>query len=88
MNYFSYLYQCNMIRMFPLRAGVIGAFSEFEYKKRSCFPCVRGLSGRPVSIQAGYAVFPLRAGVIGFVNLQEPGSLSVSPVWGYRGTTD
>ena len=47
MNYFSYLYQCNMIRMFPLRAGVIG-----------------------------------------FVNLQEPGSLSVSPVWGYRGTTD
>ncbi len=23
MNYFSYLYQCNMIRVFPLRAGVI-----------------------------------------------------------------
>ncbi len=88
MNYFSYLYQCNMIRMFPLRAGVIGAFSEFEYKKRSCFPCVRGLSG----VHGGEAmitgVFPLRAGVIGFVNLQEPGSLSVSPVWGYRGTTD
>ncbi len=27
MNYFSYLYQCNMIRVFPLRAGVIGVSS-------------------------------------------------------------
>ncbi len=26
MNYFSYLYQCNMIRVFPLRAGVIGRY--------------------------------------------------------------
>lgn len=24
MNYFSFLYQCNMIRVFPLFAGVIG----------------------------------------------------------------
>ena len=85
MNYFSYLYQCNMIRMFPLRAGVIGAFSEFEYKKRSCFPCVRGLSG----VHGGEAmitgVFPLRAGVIGISGNIGEQAISVSPACGgYR----
>ncbi len=85
MNYFSYLYQCNMIRMFPLRAGVIGAFSEFEYKKRSCFPCVRGLSG----VHGGEAmitgVFPLRAGVIGKAGVYTGRLRRVSPACGgYR----
>ncbi len=43
MNYFSFLYQCNMIRVFPLCAGVIGAQLVYDSSPVGVSP-VWGLS--------------------------------------------
>ncbi len=42
MNYFSYLYQCNMIRVFPLRAGVIGEQRKSHFSISSVSPACGG----------------------------------------------
>lgn len=64
MNYFSFLYQCNMIRVFPLCAGVIDLKQKMVWISTSVSPAW-GLSAVGERAGSGGLVFPLRAGVIG-----------------------
>lgn len=65
MNYFSYLYQCDMIRVFPLRAGGYRSLASDGGQFSGCFPCMRGLSFTPPAYIVQASVFPLCGGYRG-----------------------
>lgn len=62
MNYFSFLYQSNIIRVFPLCAGVIGAHRKSTAPVLMFFPSVAGLSESLAESLLMVYVFPLRGG--------------------------
>lgn len=64
MNYFSFLYQCNMIRVFPLCAGVIGAQLVYDSSPVGVSPVCGGYRCLAITLYLIYRCFPC-VGVIG-----------------------
>lgn len=64
MNYFSFLYQCNMIRVFPLCAGVIVRDCEHREIFHGVSPACGGYRRESVLNSSTSACFPC-VGVIG-----------------------
>lgn len=64
MNYFSFLYQCNMIRVFPLCAGVIDLKQKMVWISTSVSPVCGGYRAEYFFLRPALVCFPC-VGVIG-----------------------